>query len=258
VVTRRSLPRGRSLAGGMLYGAVGFAASFGLIYPGLLEMSAGTTQVLVALTPLFTFGLAIAQRQERFRVQGLLGAVIALVGVALVVVDQLSVDMPPGAILLVVLGAGCIAEAGVIGKWIPRSDPVATNGVAMLTGGGILLVLSFLSGEAWAIPTQAATWVAIGYLVIFGSVVMFTLYLFALQRWTASAVSYSTLLLPLVTLSAGAALLHERVTPLLLLGGAVVIAGVYVGAFVSAKPAGVPSTSLPECLPTDAEAAAGS
>jgi drug/metabolite transporter (DMT)-like permease len=258
LVTRRSLPRGRSLAGGILYGAVGFAASFGLIYPGLLEMSAGTTQVLVALTPLFTFGLAIAQRQERFRVQGLLGAVIALVGVALVVVDQLSVDMPPGAILLVVLGAACIAEAGVIGKWIPRSDPVATNGVAMLTGGGILFVLSFLSGEAWAIPTQAATWVAIGYLVIFGSVVMFTLYLFALQRWTASAVSYSTLLLPLVTLSAGAALLHERVTPLLLLGGAVVIAGVYVGAFASAKPARVLSTSLPECLPTDAEAAAGS
>lgn len=251
----RHLPTGRSLAGAVLYGAVGFAGSFGLIYQGLSEISAGTTQVLVALTPLFTFGLAIAQRRERFRVQGLFGAVIALAGIVIVVIDQLSVETPAGAIVLVVLGTACIAEAGVIGKWIPRSDPIATNGVAMVTGGAILLLLSFVGGETWALPAQAATWIAIAYLVVFGSVVMFTLYLFALQRWIASAVSYTTLLLPIVTLSAGAAILHERVTPLLLVGGAVVLVGVYVGAFLTARPERLTSTSLAECLPVDAEAA---
>jgi drug/metabolite transporter (DMT)-like permease len=244
----RALPTGRNLASAMLYGAIAFTASFGFIYPGLREMSAGTTQVLIALTPLFTFGLAIAQRQERFRVQGLLGALIALTGVAIVVVDQLSVDVPASAILLVVLGAACIAESTVIGKWIPRSDPVATNGVAMLTGGAILMVLSILTSEARALPSQAVTWVALGYLVVFGSVVMFTLYLFALQRWTASAISYTTLLLPLVTLSAGA-LLGERVSPLLLAGGAVVLLGVYVGAFLRARRGRPPVPALPECLP---------
>lgn len=251
----RTLPTGRNLASAMLYGAVAFTASFGFIYPGLREMSAGTTQVLIALTPLFTFGLAIVQRQERFRVQGLLGALIALAGVAIVVVDQLSVDVPAMSILFVVLGTACIAEATVIGKWIPRSDPVATNGVAMLTGGGILGLLSLLTAEARALPQQSATWVALGYLVVFGSVVMFTLYLFALQRWTASAISYTTLLLPLVTLSAGT-LLGERVTPLLLVGGAVVLVGVYVGAFLRAWPGRPPAPSLPECLPGDTDAAA--
>ncbi len=257
LVSRRPLPRGRSLAGGVLYGAIGFAASYGFVYQGLRELSAGTTQVLIALTPLLTFGLAIAHRQERFHIQGLAGALIALAGVTIVVVDQLSIDIPPGALVLVILGAVCIAETGVIVKWIPRSDPFATNAVAMLTGATLLLGLSVVSSEVRVLPAEPATWIAIGYLVVFGSVVMFALYLFALQRWTASAVSYTTLLLPLVTLSAGAAIADERVSPLLLVGGAIVLVGVYVGAFLKSRPARSSASSLPECLPVDAEAADG-
>ncbi|HSO30137.1 MAG TPA: EamA family transporter [Candidatus Sulfomarinibacteraceae bacterium] len=250
----RSMPGGRSLAGALLYGAIGFAASYGLIYQGLRELSAGTTQVLIALTPLLTFGLAIVHRQERFRAWGLAGALIALAGVALVVADQLSVDMPPGSLVLVVLGAVCIAETGVIIKWIPKSDPFATNAVAMLTGAALLVGLSFVTGETHALPSRPATWAALGYLVVFGSVLMFALYLFALQRWTASAVSYTTLLLPLVTVSTGALVAEERVSALLLVGGSVVLVGVYVGAFLKGRPARSSASSLPECLPVDAQA----
>ena len=84
VLTRRALPRGRSLGGAALYGLVGFAASYGFAYIGLREVPAGTAMILIALTPLLTFGLAIAHRQERFHLQGLLGALIAVVGVGVV------------------------------------------------------------------------------------------------------------------------------------------------------------------------------
>jgi len=255
--SRRPLPRGRSLAGAVLYGAIGFAASYGFIYQALRELSAGTTQVLVALTPLLTFGLAIAHRQERFHIQGLAGALVALAGIAIVVLDQLTVDVPVGALVLVFLGTVCIAETGVIIKWIPKSDPFATNAVAMLTGGAMLLGLSVATGEARVLPVETATWLAVGYLVVFGSVVMFGLYLFALQHWTASAVSYTTLLLPLVTLTAGAAVAGERVSPLLVVGGAIVLAGVYVGAFLKIRPARSSASALPECVPVDAELATG-
>jgi hypothetical protein len=67
IVTGRSLPRGRSLVGAMAYGTVGFAASFAFIYAGLVEAPAGAGAVLLALAPLFTFGLAIVQGLERFR-----------------------------------------------------------------------------------------------------------------------------------------------------------------------------------------------
>src|SRR5712692_2416076 len=77
ILLHRSFPRGRSLWGAMLYGAVGFAASFGPISSGMRFVPGATGSVLIAITPLLTFGLAIAQRQERFRAQGLVGALVA-------------------------------------------------------------------------------------------------------------------------------------------------------------------------------------
>lgn len=252
VLRGRPFPGGRSLRGAMLYGAVSFAGSFGLVYVALRDVPASTGSVLIALTPLITFGLAIAQGQERFRAQGLLGALVALGGVAIVFVDQVAANVPIAPLGLIVLGAACIAEGSIIVKRIPRSDPFGTNAVAMLTAGALLLAASLLAGESRAAPTQPATWLALGYLIVFGSVVMFGLYLFALERWTASAVSYTTLLLPFVSVTAATILTGERVSPSLVVGGLVVLAGVYVGAFLHIRPHRSSATSLPECLPVDA------
>jgi len=248
-VTRRPVPRGQSFVGALAYGVLAFAASYGLLYVALRDVPAGTAIVFLALVPLMTFGLAIVHGQERFRVQGLIGALIALGGVALVVADQLSADVPISAMLMLIVGTLCIAESGVIVKWIPRSDPFSTNGVAMLTGAVVLLAVSFGMGEAWALPTAQDTWVAMAYLVVLGSVTLFGLYLFALQRWTASAMSYVTLLMPLVTVPIAAVLLNEQVTVWFVLGSAVAVAGVYVGAFLTVRPRRSSQTSLPECLP---------
>ena len=249
--TRRPLPRGGSLRGAAVYGVVGFAASFGFAYAGLREVPAGTAMVLIAVTPLLTFGLAIAHGQERFHAQGLFGALIALVGIGIIFLDQLSANIPLVSLLFMLAATASIAESAVLLKGIPRSDPFATNAVAMLTGGGLLLALSLVTAEAIVLPRQADTWAAVGYLVLFGSVVMFALFLYTLQRWTASAVSYATLLMPLVTVALAAVLTDERITPSFVLGGAVILGGVYVGAFLQSRPARSSATSMPECLPID-------
>jgi drug/metabolite transporter (DMT)-like permease len=250
-LSRRPIPTGLSLAGAAAYGAIGFGGSFGLIYPALREVPAGTAMVLLALVPLETFGLAIAQRQERFRIQGLIGALIALAGVGIVFADQASADVPIISLLAVVGGTLFIAESGVLLKWIPRSDPFSTNAVAMLVAAGVLLSFSSLGGEARALPARSETWIAIGYLVVLGSVVLFGLYLFALRRWTASALSYVTLLMPLVAVPLAAVLLQEEITLSFIIGAMAVVVGVYVGAFLNILPRRTPATSLPECLPVD-------
>lgn len=248
----RRFPRGSSLRGALVYGTVAFAGSFGLIYVALREVPASTGSVLVALTPLFTFALAIAQGQERFRAQGLLGALVALAGIAIVFVDQVGASVPLGGLVLIVAGVVCIAEGAIIVKSIPRSDPFGTNAVAMLTAGALLLAASVVTGEPRVAPTLTSTWLALGYLVVFGSVIMFGLYLFALERWTASAVSYTTLLLPFVSVTAATLVTGERFSPSLVVGGLIVLAGVYVGAFLHIRPRRSSATSLPECLPIDA------
>lgn len=252
----RTFPRGRALAGAMLYGAIGFGAAFGLVYPALRQVQAGTAAVVIALSPLATYGLAVAQRQEQYRPRALVGALVALGGVGLVFVEQLGAAVPLVALLMVALGMVCLSEAGIIVKWIPRSDPFATNAVAMLTAGVLLLLASLALGEPKAIPTRMGTWIALGYITVFGSVVMFGLYLYGLNRWSASAMSYSTLLLPFVSVTVATLLTGEAFSIAFFLGGLVMLAGVYVGAFGSGRPRPSTATSMPECLPIDDCAAA--
>jgi len=77
----------------------------------------------------------LPRARSRFHLQGLLGGLIALAGIGVVFADQVGANVPIAALGLVIAGAVCVAEAGIIGKWIPRSDPFGTNAVAMLTVG---------------------------------------------------------------------------------------------------------------------------
>lgn len=255
VATRRTLPRGRSLVGAVAYGTFGFALTFGLILTGLRDTPISTAVVFLALTPLMTFGLAIAHGQERFRLQGLVGALVALAGVALIFADQLAADIPLGSLVLLLLGVLSLAETGVIVKLIPRSDPVGTNAVGMLTGCVLLLALSLVTAEPRGLPSEPVTWAALAYVATLGSVVLFGLVVYTLERWTASAVSYSDLLIPLVTIAIATLLIGERFTPWFLLGGGVVLAGVYVGSFLHLPQRRTPA-SVPECLPLEESRAA--
>ncbi len=225
-----------SVVGAVLYGFVGFGAAFALLFVGLLETPPGTAQLLISIVPLATLGLAVAHRLERFRWRGLFGAVIAVLGVAVVFGDRLSADVPLGSLLLVLVGAVCVAESAVIVKLTPRSHPLVTNAIGMLFGGVLLLALSTVFAEAWVIPSGAPTIGALAFLIFAGSVGVFGLYVFVLQRWTASAASYAFLLVPLFTIAYSAVLTGERITLPFVIGGAVILAGVWVGALAPKSP----------------------
>src|SRR4029453_12084220 len=79
---RLAPPAGKALTGAVLYGALNFGAAFALVYYGFVEVHAGIGQTLLAVVPLATLLLAVLQQQERFRTEGILGAALALIGVA--------------------------------------------------------------------------------------------------------------------------------------------------------------------------------
>ncbi len=82
----------------------------------------------------------------------------------------------------------------------------------------------------------AGMWWAFVYLVLGASVGAFLLYVFVLGRWTASGASYGFVLIPLVTAVLAATLAGEQITLLLVLGGVLVLAGVWVGALMKTGP----------------------
>ena len=222
-------PRGRALRGALLYGVLGFGLSYAFIYWALLEAPAALAAVVIALVPLETLLLASAFGLERIRRRSVVGSAIAVAGTAIVFGDQLRA-VSPGAVLAMLAGSLCIAASTVTAKGFPRVHPVPMNGIAMLPGVAFLLTLSLVAGEPRVLPSRPEVVAAFAYLVLVGSTVLFVGFLYVLQRWTASATSYATLLFPLVTVAIGAVLAGEIVSLQFVAGALVTIAGVYLGA----------------------------
>lgn len=244
---RKELPRGRALLGGVVFGVLQFGAGFGLIYWGFVRAPAGLGQVLIACVPLLTFGLALAHRQERFRWEGLVGAALAVGGIAVVFSSGLDAGVPLNSMIAILAGSLCWAEALIVVKGFPPVHPAAMNAVAMGVGTIVVLALSAIFGEAFIIPESASTWGAQAYLVIAGSIGVFWLYVFVLRGWTASAASYQLVLIPLVTVPVSAWLQDERITSSFAVGSVLVLVGVYIGAL--RRPSVLPEAAVAAVVP---------
>lgn len=238
---RERLPRGRAFVGAALYGVLAFGLAFALGFYALVELDAGFATVLLSTVPLLTLLLAVAQRQEKIRPAALGGSIIAVAGIAVMVGLSFEGSNPILPVLAMLAGSALIAEATIIVRWFPDVKPVALNAVGMSAGSIVLVVLTLVLGNQIALPTMAETWTALGYMVFIGTGVVFNLYIFVLEYWEASRAAYGFVLVPPVTIVLSAWLLDETVTSGLLIGGALVVAGVYFGALRRNKEAPEPS-----------------
>ena len=253
---RVPLPRGPSLTGTLLYGLLGFGGSYAFLYWALQDLSAGVAAVTMASVPLLTLFFATIHRVEEFRARALVGALAAIAGIAVLAAGAGDAEFPIASLLAMIAGAACVAESGVVLKRFPPSHPVATNAVAMGVGGILLTILSAAAQEDWIVPRSPATLTSLGYLIFVGSLALFGLYLFILKRWTASGVSYMLVLAPIVASVAGALLADEPITSRVVIGGAIVLAGVYVGALSGPRGKDTPSAAPEGCVPAEEEAVA--
>jgi drug/metabolite transporter (DMT)-like permease len=234
-VLKLALPRGRALIGSLLFGLFQFGGAFGLYYYALVHVRAGLGQTVLALVPLATLLLAVAQRQERLSGAAVAGTLLALVGVGLISRDPLRESVPLLSLLAVLGSVFCFAEALVLVRRFPPVHPVAMNAVGMVAGAVVLISASLVVGEPLVLPQHTATWVALGYVAAIGSVVVFLLYVYVLQHWTASRAAYVMVLIPFVTVVLSAWLDDEPVSAGLVLGGLLILTGVYVGALRPAR-----------------------
>jgi drug/metabolite transporter (DMT)-like permease len=236
-VLRVSLPRGRALRGAIVYGALAIGGAFALAYYGLVDIHAGLGQTLLATVPLATLFLAVLQRQERLRLGAVAGGLIALAGIAVMSQATLSADVPVLSLFAVLAAALCFAEAAILVRHFPVVHPVALNAIGMATGAILLLAGALVAQETITPPDQTDTWLALGYLVPVGSVVVFVLYVVVLRYWEASRAAYEFVLIPVVTVVLSMWLDDEPLGVGLVLGGPLVLIGVYVGALRPARAA---------------------
>lgn len=228
-------PRGRQLAMTTVYGALAFAISYALLYWALVRATAGTATVVLAGVPLVTLLLATAQRLERLTPRAVAGSVLALAGIAWMVLGSQALTAPIGAVVALLGAIVAIGQSIILGKRLSGNHPVVTNAVGMATATLLLLTLSASVDEPWAVPRQPGVVAALAYLVTLGSGGLFVLVLLVVRTWTASASSYMFVLFPVVTLALAAWLVHEPITVPAVIGAALVMAGVWFGALSSTR-----------------------
>lgn len=227
--------RGRSAAGAAIYGLLGFGAAYALIYYSLLGLTAGTAAVILATVPLFTLLIAVLLGQEGLSVRGVIGSVLAITGIAVLSMGALEGDLSSTHFAAAVLASVAAAGSSVAAKAFPDVHPVHMNAIGMGAGTVLLALSSLALGERWALPREAETLLAMGWLVLLGSVGLFQLFLYVMKRWTASATVYAIAGMPVVAVGLGALMLEQPVTVEVLVGGFMVIAAVYVGALSGKK-----------------------
>jgi drug/metabolite transporter (DMT)-like permease len=229
---RLQVPKGRALVGAMLYGTLGVGISFVLLAWGLVKTSASMAALLMAMVPLMTVLLSFSQGVEAFTIRGLFGALLSVAGIAVTVGGASAADISLVHIGAILLGTVFLAQSGVIIKRFPPNPPIMTNAVAMTVGAAILGAASLVAGESWVIPSKPSTWAALSYLVIFVTILAFMFYLQVLNKWSASGASYGFVVIPLVTAAVAAVLSNEPITTNYIIGAALVLAGVFVGALL--------------------------
>jgi drug/metabolite transporter (DMT)-like permease len=200
------------------------------VYYALIGLTAGTTSLILASVPLLTLLFAAAQGQERLTVQGIGAGIVAIVGIGILSSDTLDLNASPLYFVSALLSAAATAESSVVAKSLPRLDPILTNAVGMTVGAVVLWLVSLGFDERWVLPSNARAWLLLGYLTVAGSVGLFVLFLYVIERWSASATVYSLALMPMVAVTLGALLADEPITWKVILGGAMVLAAVYLGA----------------------------
>jgi drug/metabolite transporter (DMT)-like permease len=250
LVRRIPLPRGRALIGSLLYGVLGVGLSFAALYWALVRVQAGMASIFLAFVPLPTVFLAAAHGLEPLRWRRVVGAMVAVGGITLIVSGGLSTGLAIPVALILIAFPFAMAEGAVIVKIFPRVNPAAANAVGLSMGALILAGLSLLTGEKWSLPAVASTWAAFGYLVVIGTLLVFYLWLFVLARWPASRTAYGFVLMPLMSITISVLLTGEVITATFVLGAAVMLVGVWLGAISSSSRQPAPRLApAPELTP---------
>ncbi|MEU4332991.1 EamA family transporter [Micromonospora lupini] len=225
----------RQLGSAALVGVLLLAGGNGLVVlaesgPPGVAVPSGIAALLVATVPLLVVLLRSATG-DRPGVWTFAGVTLGFVGLVLLVLPAGSADAVPlvGALTVVAGAVTWSVGSFLSGRIRMPADPFVATVYEMVAGAVVLAVVAACRGELGEFhPTTVSTrsWLALGYLMVAGSLVAFTAYVWLLQNAPISLVSTYAYVNPAVAVGLGALLVAEPITPRVLLGGAVIVAGV--------------------------------
>jgi drug/metabolite transporter (DMT)-like permease len=217
------------LATAAVSGILLLAGGNGIVTVAEQRIDSGLAALLIACVPLWIVILRLLMR-DRPGPATALGVLIGLGGVALIFLPGGSGGTDLGYAALTVFAALSWAVGSLLVTLLPvPADPLTLTAVEMVAGSVVLLVAAAARGEFGRFaPGDApgSAWFALCYLVVFGSLIAFTAYVWLLGNAPVSIVATYAYVNPAVAVLLGALIAGERLTGSALAGGLVILAAV--------------------------------
>lgn len=236
---RMPLPRGRTLAGLVAMGALGYTGQSLAFFTALTRASAGLVALLLYLYPAIVTVLTVVLFRERLTRPKGIALGLALVGTALTVGRVGS-----GSLTGVALGvaAACIYSCFIVaGSRITRGVG-ATVSTAVITASCAVMYVVIAAVQRPAFPETGVGWAAVVAIGVVCTVVAIGTFLAGIARLGPADASSLSTLEPVVTVVLAAVILGEALGPVQALGGALILAAVLVLSRTEAEPGGPPPT----------------
>lgn len=220
----------------------------------------GVAALLIATVPLWMAVFVRIVDHEPFSVRGTLGLALGLAGVALLVNPFAGGAFHLGGSLVVLTSALLWAGGSIYARNAPTpKQPLLGAAMEMVCAGVVLFVLSGVTGEFGRLrlaEVSGASLLAVGYLVVFGSLLAYSSYQWLLHNAPSRLVGTYAYVNPLVAVLLGWALLDEAITSRSQVAAAVILAGVVLLVSRSRPPVADPPVEPQARFPVTAGASA--
>lgn len=218
----------------LVVGTMQFAFSFGVVYWSEQHLPSALVSLLWATYPLL---IAVAGRivlpDERLGARQWLGLSVGFAGVALLFLTDLRSLGPecvPAGLVLLLSPLSSSISTVLVKRHGGGTSSALLNRAALLHGGVLLAVASFVAGERWPAETTARGVFSLAYLSVIGTVLTFSLFFWLMRHMPAYRLALISYVTPGLAMLLGAAVGGEPVGPTTLLGAAVILAGVALSA----------------------------
>ena len=236
-------PSWREWRGATVLGALMFLLDYACLFWAEQRVPSGVSAVILAAIPVcITLLEIIFLRTQWLTVRLSLGLLVGIVGVAVLMDPSSSLGEAPldrrGAIALLVACCGWSIGTIVSRRLVlPQSKPMSA-GAQMLSGGLQLLILAAVSGEFADFRVQDVSriaWFSLIYLIIAGSIVGYTAYVWLLHYESPTKVGTYAYVNPVVAVIIGAGFGGEIIGRRTLLGMALILVSVIAITTMKAK-----------------------
>jgi len=208
-----------------------FVAEYGPLFWAEKYVASGVVSVLAATLPIITMLLEMMiLRQQKMRPMLALAVLIGFAGVAVLLLPGGRQHIALIPCLAILAGATTWSLGSVLTRSmeLPKSRPT-TAGAAMMLGGGMLLALSAGFGEMHPFPhISLRAILALLYLIVFGSLLAFTAFVWLLAHMPATRVSSHAYVNPIVAVALGYFAAGEVITWRIIAGSVLVLVSVFL------------------------------